>query len=166
MAAPVPGMPPNFGVVEEGKIYRGAQPNRADLEALQRIGVRTILELNTNDRNSERAETRRLGMRLIEVPLNARTVGTWKSCAEVERAYEAMVDSANWPVYVHCEHGRDRTGFLIGLYRERNESWDFGRVSDELSEYGHDRRMRLLFPNISNALANRYRVCAASAFSS
>ena len=158
-AAPVPGMPVNFGVVEEGKIYRGAQPAAADLESLHRLGIRTVLKLNTGA-DEERTQASRLGIRLIEVPLIARRVGTSRACAEVERAYAAMVDPANWPVYVHCEHGRDRTGFLIGLYRERALGWSFAQVRHELSKYGHDRRMHLVLPAISRSLADGYRVCA------
>lgn len=155
-------MPRNFGVVEEGKIYRGAQPSAEDLQALRRIGIRTILKLNTNELNAERAEATLLGMRVIDVPLSARSAGTSKSCADVERAYAVMVDPANWPVYVHCEHGRDRTGFLIGLYRERAEGWDFDQVSRELTQYGHDGPMRLVFPSISRALADRNAACSSS----
>jgi protein tyrosine/serine phosphatase len=166
-AAPVAGMPQNFGVVEEGKIYRGAQPSASDMEALQRRGVRTVVKVSVRDIDMERAAANRLGMKLVEVPLHARTVGTSKACADVDRAYAAITDPANWPVYVHCDHGRDRTGFLVGLYRERAEGWTFEQVSDELSRYGHGTPMRIVLPNISNSLADRYRACArwSSAFS-
>ena len=158
-AAPVAGMPQNFGVVDEGKIYRGAQPSASEIEALRRRGIRTIVKLSAKDVDMERIATSRLGIRIVEVPLHARTVGTSKACAGVERAYAAMTDPANWPVYVHCDHGRDRTGFLVGLYRERAEEWTFEQVSDELSRYGHGTPMRIVLPNISNSLADRYRAC-------
>ena len=158
-AAPVAGMPHNFGVVEEGRIYRGAQPSSADLEALQRRGVRTILKVNSDDLQSERATAARLGMQLVYVPLSARTVGRQSSCADVQRAYAVLTDPAAWPVYVHCTHGRDRTGFLVGLFREREERWDWPRVSDELTRYGHDSAMRLVFPNISRSLEAGVPAC-------
>lgn len=161
-AAPVEGMPRNFGIVEEGKIYRGAQPSSGEIANLQRRGIRTIVKLNSTDLEAERATASAHGIRLIEVPLDARTAGTSKSCEKVERAYAAITDPRNWPVYVHCQHGRDRTGFLVGLYRERVQSWTFEQVSEELSRYGHGAQMRLVFPNISNALANRYQACATA----
>jgi tyrosine-protein phosphatase SIW14 len=161
-AAPVAGMPHNFGVVEDGKIYRGGQPSASGLEALQRLGVRTIVKVSAKDIDMERTATHRLGMRLVEVPLHARTVGTSRACADVDRAYAAISDPGNWPVYVHCDHGRDRTGFMVGLYRERAEGWKFERVSDELTKYGHGTAMRIVLPNVSNALANGDRACATA----
>jgi protein tyrosine/serine phosphatase len=158
-APPVKGLPTNFGVVEEGKLYRGAQPTADEIENLYRRGVKTIVKLNEGDLEMERSATSELGIRLIEIPLNARTVGTSKSCAEVERAYQAITDPLNWPVYVHCEHGRDRTGFLVGLYRERVEGWTFASVSEELARSGHDRKMRLVFPAISRSLADHDHAC-------
>ena len=94
-APPVPRLPTNFGVVEEGKLYRGAQPTAGEIESLYRRGVKTIVKLNERDRDMERTATSALGVRLIEVPLNARTVGTSKSCADVARAYQAISDPLN-----------------------------------------------------------------------
>ena len=156
---PVQGLPANFGVVEEGRLYRGAQPNAGEIENLYRRGVKTIVRLNQRDLDMERSATSRIGIRLVEVPLNARTVGTSKACVGVERAYQAISDPMNWPVYVHCDHGRDRTGFLVGLYRERVQGWTFAAVSEELAAYGHDWKMRTLFPAISRSLADSDRAC-------
>ena len=161
-APPVKGLPKNFGVVEEGKLYRGSQPSYDEIENLYRRGVRTIVKLNTADLEAERSATGEMGIRLMEIPLNARTVGTASSCEAVERAYAAITDPLNWPVYVHCDHGRDRTGFLVGLYRERAQGWTYEQVSEELARYGHDSKMRLVFPNITHALADHYHVCAAA----
>lgn len=154
------GLPRNFGVVEEGKIYRGAQPTPADVEALARRGIRTIVKLNGGASADEDNAAARLGIRVVHVNLSARKVGTAAECGEVERAYAAMTDPHNWPVYVHCIHGRDRTGFLIGLYRERAEQWTYERVSRELAAYGHDRLWRTLLPNITHSLAAGVPACA------
>jgi protein tyrosine/serine phosphatase len=158
-APPVKGLPTNFGVVEEGKLYRGSQPTAGEIENLYRRGVKTIVKLNQRDLEMERSATSKIGISLIEVPLNARTVGTSRSCADVARAYQAISDPLNWPVYVHCDHGRDRTGFLVGLYRERVQGWTFVSVSEELARYGHDRMMRMVFPAIARSLADGYPSC-------
>jgi protein tyrosine/serine phosphatase len=158
-AMPSGGLPANFGIVDEGKVYRGAQPTPSQLEALQRRGVRTILKLNSEQLGVEEAATARLGLRLIYVPLNARTVGRPAACASVARAYEAMTDSTNWPLYVHCSYGRDRTGFLVGLYRERVQHWLPPAVEQELQRYGHNWVMHFVFPNITSALASGYEGC-------
>lgn len=148
------GLPGNFGVVEEGQIYRGSQPDDTSIEALQKLGIRTILKLNDAHLAGETAAALRAGITLIAVPLDPHTVGTVKACPEVERAYAALTNPDYWPVYVHCSHGRDRTGYLVGLVRERREGWLFPQVSEELEAYGHNALMRALMPNISRSLAH------------
>ncbi|MEO8033273.1 MAG: tyrosine-protein phosphatase [Acidobacteriota bacterium] len=148
------GLPGNFGVVEEGKIYRGAQPDDTSIAALQKLGIRTIVKLNDAHFAEESAAALRAGITLISVPLDPHTVGTARSCPDVERAYAALTSPAHWPVYVHCTHGRDRTGYLIGLIRERREGWAYERVSQELEQYGHNDVMRMLMPNITSSLAH------------
>ena len=154
------GLPPNFGVVEEGRIYRGAQPDGPSMEALARRGIRTIVKLNGESLAEEESAAERLGMRVVPADLVARRVGRASSSCAVEHAYAAMTDPANWPVYVHCTHGRDRTGFLVGLYRERAEQWTFADVDRELTAYGHDRLWRMLMPNIARALFAGMPACA------
>lgn len=153
------GLPANFGVVEEGRIYRGAQPDAENLRVLREKGIRTIVKLNRGDDFGELEEAARLGLRIVHVPLNSLTVGKPGSCQSVERAHAAMTDPSNWPVYVHCTHGRDRTGFLVGLFRERDEGWSVPQVLRELKAYGHAGLYRLLMPNISRSL-EKGQVCA------
>jgi protein tyrosine/serine phosphatase len=34
-----------------------------------------------------------------------------------------MADHARRPIFVHCQHGEDRTGLIVGLYRVETEHW-------------------------------------------
>ena len=40
------------------------------------------------------------------------------------------------PVYVHCKHGQDRTGLVIGLDRVINEGWQAQLAHDEMVKIG------------------------------
>ena len=40
-------------------------------------------------------------------------------------------DTKNWPVFVHCAEGRDRTGYFVAAYRMVVENWS---VDDALHE--------------------------------
>lgn len=40
-------------------------------------------------------------------------------------------DPKNWPVFVHCAEGRDRTGYSVATYRMVIENWS---VDDALHE--------------------------------
>jgi protein tyrosine/serine phosphatase len=40
------------------------------------------------------------------------------------------------PVCVHCEHGRDRTGFVVGAYRILIQRWSIDDALAEMKAYG------------------------------
>ena len=46
------------------------------------------------------------------------------------------LDDVPRPVLVHCEHGQDRTGLLIAVYRVRRGSWAQAAWNEWLA-YGH-----------------------------
>jgi protein tyrosine/serine phosphatase len=150
--AEVPSSIPNSGVVIEHGIYRGGQPDADDLAKLAALGVRTILKLNTHDLEREKAACDRLGLRLVHLPTKAETIASKKSCRVVARALAVLEDRDNWPVYVHCEHGRDRTGYIVGVYRMRVDGWSWPEVDRELARYGHQARERSAYPAITRGL--------------
>jgi tyrosine-protein phosphatase SIW14 len=97
-------------------IYRGARPGRAGLEALARLHVRTDLNLE-NDMDEVAAEGKNaseLGIRMVSMPMS----GFWSpNDSEVTQILSILSNSANYPIYVHCLHGQDRTGLIVGLFR-------------------------------------------------
>ena len=38
--------------------------------------------------------------------------------------------------YVHCEHGQDRTGLIIGAYRVRVQRWSKSQAYQEMKAHG------------------------------
>ncbi|MGH9938421.1 MAG: protein-tyrosine phosphatase family protein [Blastocatellia bacterium] len=42
---------------------------------------------------------------------------------QVERALAIIDAQENWPVFVHCQRGADRTGVIIAVYRISHERW-------------------------------------------
>ncbi len=153
------GPPSNFGVVLENGIYRGAHPDESELDYLKHIGIKTILKLNTHGLAKEQAAADRLGLSLINVPLDPSTVGGRASCSDVAKALAVVQDRSRWPIYVHCTSGRDRTGFLIGAYRELVQGWSWLRVDKELSQFGHNDSKRQVFPLIARELSARVPTC-------
>jgi hypothetical protein len=154
----VPDRPMNFGIVEPG-MYRGGRPSANEIVTLRRdLGVRTMIRLSRGDAAAERAAARLARITLIEIPLDPKLVGTndAKTRAAVERAYRAFTDRKNAPVYVYCDHGRDRTGFVVALYRTRIEKWPHAKVVEELARHGHGIVMRRYLPDITRALAREH----------
>jgi len=123
----------NFGKVNEG-LYRGAQPDQLGLRNLQRLGVKTIVNLRLPGESwkQEEAEARNCGMNYTNVPMK----GIGRPTNEQIRTVLAIIETAAPPVFVHCEHGCDRTGTVIACYRIRHDGWSSGAALQEAKRYG------------------------------
>ncbi|MDO8516058.1 MAG: tyrosine-protein phosphatase [bacterium] len=152
-------LPSNFDVVETARIYRGSQPNDAEIAGLKNVlGIKTILNLNGDPDNREAAICAKYGVKLKVFKLKASNVAEPASSATVRAAYLFMTDPANWPVYVHCEHGKDRTGFLIALHRIAH-GWTLTQTEQELTRHGN-----ILYPHIRRTLRNNISCIAAGQY--
>jgi hypothetical protein len=47
-----------------------------------------------------------------------------------------MQDEANQPILVHCQHGQDRTGYIVGMYRRIVEKRTKGDAWTEMIDHG------------------------------
>lgn len=116
----------NFGEVEPGILYRGAQPDGRGLLDLKGYGIRTVIDLRTGNRTAEQAAVSSLGMLYRNVPLN----GVAPSRAGIQTAVDIIQDSEE-PVFVHCQHGQDRTGTVVAAYRMERDGWLHDRAFAE-----------------------------------
>jgi protein tyrosine/serine phosphatase len=55
----------------------------------------------------------------------------------VVQALRIMVDPANRPLMVHCQHGADRTGALVALYRIVVQGWSKEKAVLEMNQGGY-----------------------------
>jgi protein tyrosine/serine phosphatase len=125
--------------VVPGKIWRGAQPVGIEWRRLRDdYHIRTVLKLNYPEEGSDN-EALTLGMRVIECPMPPKdligAVGM-PDINDVANAVAALADSTNWPMLVHCEHGRDRTGIVVGEYRVLHEGWRPRAAFEEMCRLG------------------------------
>lgn len=123
---------PNFHRVDE-HVLRGAQPGAQGLRELATQGVKTILDLRDAETAKEKEIAESLGIRYIHIPMNGLQAPT---DAAVSRALGTLDDPSAWPVFVHCVHGRDRTGTVIACYRIRHDGWEHGKALAEAHQYG------------------------------
>ena len=120
----------NFGRVTE-KYYRGAQPEGQDYADLAALGVKTVIDLTSDDTDpNERQMTEQAGMKYVRIPMTTHEPPTAAQLAE----FLSLVN-ANEPVYVHCVGGRHRTGVMTAAYRMTAEGWTADQAFREMKTY-------------------------------
>jgi protein tyrosine phosphatase (PTP) superfamily phosphohydrolase (DUF442 family) len=107
----------NFHTVLPGRVYRGAQPTAGQIEALAREhGIRTIINLRgcglpEEWYDEETRASQRLGLNQEDLSFSALRL---PSAGELRRLVEVL-DGAEYPVYLHCRRGADRTGMAAAM---------------------------------------------------
>jgi tyrosine-protein phosphatase SIW14 len=127
----------NFARVDSS-LYRGAQPEGRGFADLQAIGVKTIVNLTSDDAiANEQALTEAAGMSYVQIPMTTRTNPT---AAQLAQFLGIVNDPARQPVYVHCVGGRHRTGVMTAVYRITHDGWTGDRAFKEMKQfkYGAD----------------------------
>lgn len=121
----------NFAEVDPGKLYRSAQPTREGLQlARSRFGVRTVISLRSFHSGRDDAEA--LGFQYYRLPFTA-----WHVTPEdAVRFLRLVTDPRNHPILVHCQHGADRTGTMVAVYRIFVQGWKTEEAIDELPRFG------------------------------
>ena len=137
-AAPRPDAElPNFQRVNEN-LYRGAQPAPGGFQKLSALGVKTVVNLRGADANSlaEEREARAAGLQYFNVPLPSYAKPRDE---QVERVLAVIGAPENWPVFVHCKRGSDRTGIVVAAYRISRDGWTSEQAKREAAHYGLSR---------------------------
>ncbi len=122
---------PNFLIVTEN-LSRGGRPNTGDLAALKsEKNITTVINLENKPPiiQQEKIEADRLGLKFISSPMDAALRPTDQ---QVNDLLAKLQDSSNFPIFLHCHHGQDRTGLIIGLYRVEVEGWTPAKAYQEM----------------------------------
>jgi protein tyrosine/serine phosphatase len=120
----------NFGQVSD-HYYRGAQPEGRDYADLAALGVRTIIDLQTDGDPNEARLAKAAGLNYYVIPMSTRRAPT---ADQLAMFFRLVSDPAN-PVYVHCKGGRHRTGVMTAAYRMAFDRWTADRAYDEMKRY-------------------------------
>jgi protein tyrosine phosphatase (PTP) superfamily phosphohydrolase (DUF442 family) len=123
-----PGLP-NFHRVTEN-LYRGAQPSAEGMRALADMGVKTVVNLRLM--HSDRDEIGSLPLDYVHIRAEA-----WDpDWDEIVRFLRVATDERRQPVFVHCQHGADRTGLMCAVYRVAVCGWSKEEAIREMTGGG------------------------------
>ena len=107
---------PNFHRVTTN-LYRCAQPTAEGLRAAEKMGIKTVISLRAFHSDKEEVESTKLRTQRIYF-------NTWHAEDEdIERFIKIISDTNAGPFLVHCQHGADRTGTMIAIYRMAFQGW-------------------------------------------
>jgi tyrosine-protein phosphatase SIW14 len=122
----------NFGRVN-ANYYRGAQPVGQDYEDLAALGIKTIIDLTSDDAQAnEQQMASRAGMRYVQIPMTTHREPT---NAQIAQFLNIVNDPASQPVYVHCVGGKHRTGVMTAIVRMTNDGWSADQAFSEMKQY-------------------------------
>jgi tyrosine-protein phosphatase SIW14 len=129
---------PNFHQVNE-HLYRGGQPTDIGWSSLAKLGVKTVIDLRPSSEHSISKESRAVeaaGMLYVSQPMAGLSAPTQEKILKIL----ALLDSsAQWPVFIHCRRGVDRTGTVIACYRIVHFQWANEEALNEARTYGMSR---------------------------
>ncbi|KAK4120905.1 hypothetical protein N657DRAFT_147455 [Parathielavia appendiculata] len=121
--------PGNFGIVVPG-VYRSSFPQSEDYAFIEGLKLKTIVTLVQKDfPDGYDAFLHRNGINHIVFD----TKGTKKEgipASTMKSILRIVLDRQNHPLLIHCNHGKHRTGCVIGIVRKLS-GWNLGNIIGE-----------------------------------
>ena len=134
VSGPLEGAPvKNFGVVDEGILYRSGQPRMIVLPWLRHFGIASIVNLREAQYTDGELILSLLGFRAyLHLPIDNHAEPTE---AEAAAFLQFVQDKRHWPILVHCGEGEGRTGVFAALTRYAIDGWPMDRALAEANAY-------------------------------
>ena len=127
-------------------LYRGAQPLEPGFTQLKNLGVKTVISLRAF--HSDRELIAKTGLNYEEILFK-----TWHPEEEdIVHFLQIVGNTNNTPVFLHCQHGADRTGTMCAIYRMVICGWDKAEAIREMTEGGFG--FHLIWTNLVTFLQN------------
>ncbi len=109
-------------------LYRGAQPTEDGMKELEKFGIKTVVNLRAF--HSDKDEIKDVNLNPEHVILKL-----WHPDDEdIVRFLKIVTDKARTPVFVHCQHGADRTGTMCAIYRIAVQDWSKDEAIEEMTK--------------------------------
>jgi protein tyrosine phosphatase (PTP) superfamily phosphohydrolase (DUF442 family) len=139
---------PRFAHICPG-LTRGGEPSAADLRYLRAQGYKTIVSFLDN--KAESALVVESGMKYVNIPMHSGPFSADPPTDEQVRQFLAVAkDSTQFPMFIHCHAGKDRTGAMSAIYRMEVCGWTSDEAIQEMRAFGFAGRYKRLFNYVKN----------------
>jgi protein tyrosine/serine phosphatase len=91
-----------------------------------------VVDLRQDRTHDEQTLVETAGMKFYSIPM---TKSYPPSEFTIQRFLQVVNDPANPPVFVHCKHGRIRTGVTTAVYRITHDGWTPDQAYAEMKKY-------------------------------
>ena len=147
----------NFRKIDQ-QIYAGGEPDEKDLNYLKGIlGIQTIVSLDQKISDKIDPWCKQNKIKHYTVALTGSESSYNDKIKYVVNQLPNLLISSQ-PVYIHCLHGSDRTGFAVAVYRIKKQNLKFQQALADVQKYGYGRGIsgttQKLFNNILKVLSS------------
>jgi hypothetical protein len=118
-------------------LYRGSAPEEFDIPILKsKYGITKIISLDKKSGERISDSCKKYGIKQIIIPIHG---SKGLDIFSIKNATEKLI--GNDIAYVHCHHGKDRTGLFVAKYRTDN-GWDCKKALNEALSFGFGTYMK------------------------
>ena len=99
------------------------------------MGVKTVINLRRF--TDLRDEVEAAGLDYVAIPIYASIGSSPPTDEQLQVFFDTVLDPCSQPVFMHCKHGKDRTGMMAGLFRIERQGWTNREAIDEMQDFGY-----------------------------
>ncbi len=122
----------NYGVVEQGILYRSAQPNKGEYRWLLSQGFKSIVSFRRETGDQADLVLSSGFENYLWISIEDETN---PSDEQATQFLAFVTDSSHWPILIHCKVGLGRTGTLAALVRYAIDGWSMDEAIREAKLY-------------------------------
>jgi protein tyrosine/serine phosphatase len=112
-------------------LYRSEQPSALGMRNLEKLGIRTVINLRAFSNDDEE-------VRGTALHTERTRILTWDiDDHHVIEVMRMLRKPENGPFLIHCKHGADRTGLMTAMYRILEQGWTPDDALRELTDGGY-----------------------------
>ena len=134
---------PEAGIIRFAEIRpglaRGGAPGEAGVRYLKENGYKTVVSFLTDP--AESAWVVQAGMKYVHLPMRSSFFfADTPTKEQIHQFLEIARDTTQFPAYIHCKAGKDRTGAMSAIYRMEVCGWTAEEAVEEMKSFGFSTR--------------------------